>query len=199
MIWIRKNMPVSPASTKALTAVTTVVPCMKVGENCYEYENEWQQVMEDHTAEDSTRQEMAHEARDRELAKATVEVEGRVYAVTLLAEQTRSAEQARAFGKTLLMWCAQRSTESRIMPENTVPPEARTTEQKQEVVEHWLQHRELSIVARRAKARYVDTWKKHDRKEQEPPWMVTMTLSDASIPGGYLGKRVGVTALGFEL
>jgi hypothetical protein len=49
------------------------------------------------------------------------------------------------------------------------------------------------------KARYVDKWKRHDRKEEEPPWVVTMTLSDASTPDGYLGKRVGATALGFEL
>jgi hypothetical protein len=97
------------------------------------------------------------------------------------------------------MWCAQRSTESKILPENTVPPEARTTEQKQEIVEHWLQHGELSIVARRTKARHIDKWKNHDRMEQESPWMVTMTLSDASIPGGYLGKMVGATALGFEM
>ena len=144
MIRIRKNMPVSPASTEALTAVTTVVPCMKVGENCYEDENGWQQVMEDHGVEDSNRQEMVHEARDKELEKAAVE--GSVYVVTLLAEQTRSAEQARAFGKTLLMWCAQRSTESKILPENTVPPEARTTEQQQEIVGCWLQHGELSTV-----------------------------------------------------
>jgi hypothetical protein len=48
---------------------------MKVGENCYGDENEWQQVMEDHTAEDPTRQEMVHEARDKELAKAAVEEE----------------------------------------------------------------------------------------------------------------------------
>jgi hypothetical protein len=49
-------------------------------------------------------------------------------------------------------------------------------------VEHWIQHGDLSTVARRVKARYVDKWKKHDRKEAEPPWMVTMTLSDASPP-----------------
>jgi hypothetical protein len=88
--------------------------------------------MEDHAVEDSTRQDMVciHEARDKELAaKATNE--GRVYVVTLLAKQTRSAEQARAFGKTLLMWCAQQSTETKILPENTVPPEARTKEQQQ--------------------------------------------------------------------
>jgi hypothetical protein len=33
MIRIRKNMPVSPASTEALAAVTTVGPCMKAGES----------------------------------------------------------------------------------------------------------------------------------------------------------------------
>jgi hypothetical protein len=63
MIRIRKNMPVSPASTEALTAVTTAVPCTKVGESCYGDENEWQQAMEDHTAEDSPRQEMVHMRR----------------------------------------------------------------------------------------------------------------------------------------
>jgi hypothetical protein len=58
MIPIRKNMPVSPASTEALTAVVTVVPCIKVGENCYMRMRT--SVMEDHTAEDLTRQEMVH-------------------------------------------------------------------------------------------------------------------------------------------
>jgi hypothetical protein len=93
----------------------------------------------------------------------------------------------------MLMWCAQRSTETKILPESTAPPEARTKEQQQEIVEHWLQHGDLSTVARRVKARYVDKFKKHDRKEPELPWVVTMTLSDASLPplDGYLGKRVG--------
>jgi hypothetical protein len=146
MIPIRKNMPMSPASTEALTAVATMVPCMKVGENCFEDENEWQQIMEDHTIRDQDRQEMVHEARDKELATATVE--GRVFVVTLHSRQTRSAEHARAFGKTLLLllWCAQRSTESKILPDNMVAPEARTTEQQQEIVGCWLQHGELSTV-----------------------------------------------------
>ena len=74
--------------------------------------------MEDHGVEDSNRQEVVHEARDKELSKATAD--GRVYVVTLHAQQTRSAEQARAFGKALLMWCAQRSTETKILPEKTV-------------------------------------------------------------------------------
>jgi hypothetical protein len=159
----------------------------------------WQQVMEEHGVEDSHRQGMVHEARDMELAKATTE--GRVYVVALHGQQTRSAEQARAFGKTLLMWCAQQSTETTILPENTVPPEAREKDQQQEIVEHWLQHGDLSIVARRVKARQLDKWKKHDRHEAEPPWMVTMTLSDAKLPtlSGSLGKRVGALALGFQM
>jgi hypothetical protein len=88
---------------------------MQVGENCFEDENEWQQIMEDHTPRDQDRQEVIHEACDKELAKATVE--GRVFVVSLHSSiMTKSAEQARAFGKTLLLWCAQRSTESRILP-----------------------------------------------------------------------------------
>jgi hypothetical protein len=155
MIPIRKTMPMSPASTEALTAVATVVPCMQVGENCFEDENEWQHIMEDHTLRDQDRQEMVHEARDKELAKATVE--GRVFVVSLHSSMTKSAEQARAFGKALLLWCAQRSTESRILPDGMVAPEERTTEQLQEIVECWLQHGELSIVARRQKARYINS------------------------------------------
>jgi hypothetical protein len=52
MIPIRKNMTMSPASTEALRAVATMVPCMEVGENCFEDENEWQHIMEDHTLRD---------------------------------------------------------------------------------------------------------------------------------------------------
>jgi hypothetical protein len=129
---------------------------MQVGENCFEDENEWQQIMEDHTPRDQDRQEVIHEACDKELAKATVE--GRVFVVSLHSSiMTKSAEQARAFGKTLLLWCAQRSTESRILPDGMVAPEERTTEHLQDIVECWLQHGELSTVARRQKARYIDS------------------------------------------
>ena len=34
MIPIRNNMPMSPASTEALTAVATVAPCMQVPRKC---------------------------------------------------------------------------------------------------------------------------------------------------------------------
>jgi hypothetical protein len=146
---------------------------LQVGENCFEDESEWQQIMEDHTPRDQDRQEMAHEARDRELAKATVE--GGVFMVLCLhSSMTKSAEQARAFGKALLLWCAQRSTESRILPDSMVAPEERTTEQLQEIAGCWLQHGELSTVCGSAPegALYLDIkWKKADRSEQNPPWV----------------------------
>jgi hypothetical protein len=81
MIPIRKNMPMSSATTKALAAVAAVVPCMKEGgNNCFEDENEWKHIKKEHTAADQDRQELVHEARDKELAQATVE--GRVYVVS---------------------------------------------------------------------------------------------------------------------
>ena len=57
--------------------------------------------MEDHGIEDQDRQEMVHEARDKELAQATVE--GRAYVVSLDSTRIKSVEQARTSGKTILM------------------------------------------------------------------------------------------------
>jgi hypothetical protein len=54
---------------------------MKEGESCFGDEDEWKNTTEDHSPEDQDRQEMVHEARDKELAQATVE--GRVYVVAL--------------------------------------------------------------------------------------------------------------------
>ena len=85
--------------------------------------------MEDHGIEDQDRQEMVHEARDKELAQATVE--GRVYVVALDASRIKSAEQAQASGKTLLLWCAQRTTVEKILPDDMVAPEQRTPEHLQ--------------------------------------------------------------------
>jgi hypothetical protein len=73
MVPIRKNMPMSSTTTKALAAAAMVVPCMKEGENCFEDEDKWKNTMEDHSVEDQYRQEMVHEARDKELAQAAVE------------------------------------------------------------------------------------------------------------------------------
>jgi hypothetical protein len=70
----------------------------------------------------------------------------------------------------------------------------------------WLEHGELSIVARRKKARYQDKYKRSDRIQENPPWMVTMCLSGASTTirrlhckREKLGKVVGRMALGFQM
>jgi hypothetical protein len=198
MMPICKNMPMSPTTTEALAATTVVVPCMKEGENRFEDEDEWKDIMEEHGAKDQDRQEPVHEARDKELMQAAVE--GRVFVVALDANRVKSAEQARSSGKTLLLWCAQRSSVKKILPEGMVPPEARTAEHMQLILGSWLEHGELSTVARRQKASYQDKYRRTDRMEQNPPWMATMTLSSASTPSdGKLGKLVGAMALGFEM
>jgi hypothetical protein len=96
--------------------------------------------------------------------------------VALESTRIKSAEQARTSGKAILMWCAQRTTEVRILPDGMVAPGRRTPEHMQEVLESWLEHGELSIVARRQKARYQGQHRRKDRAEQSPSWVVTMAL-----------------------
>jgi hypothetical protein len=88
--------------------------------------NEWKSIMEGHTYEEKQRQRLVHDARDKALEKATVE--GRVYVVTANATRVKSAEQARTLGKSLLPWCAQRTTVEKVLPEDMVAPEMRTVE-----------------------------------------------------------------------
>jgi hypothetical protein len=117
--------------------------------------------------------------------------------VSLDSTRIKSAEQARTSGKTMLLWCA---PEVRILPDGMVAPERRTPEHLQEILESWLEHGKLSIVARRQKARYQLQYRRTDRAEQNPPWVVTMSLSSARTPtGGKLGKMAGAMALGFEM
>ena len=76
----------------------------------------------------------------------------------------------------------------------------------QEILECWLEHGDLSIVARRKKARFQDKYRRHDRLQENPPWMVTMCLSGATVTvrrlhskREKLGKLVGKIALGFQM
>jgi hypothetical protein len=55
-----------------------------------------------------------HQARDKALAQATVE--GRGYVVTADPHRVKSADQAKALGKSLLWWCAQRSAVEKVLP-----------------------------------------------------------------------------------
>jgi hypothetical protein len=71
----------------------------------------------------SDRQELVCEARNKDLTQAAVE--GRVYVVLLDADRVKSAEQARAAGKAILMWCAARETETQIFPDGMVKPDSR--------------------------------------------------------------------------
>jgi hypothetical protein len=83
-----------------------------------------------------------------------------------------------------------------------VKPEIRTPEHLQEILDCWLEHGELSIVARRTKAKYQDKYRRTDRAKENPPWMVTMSLSGASTTSPKrkkLGKVVGRIALGFQM
>jgi hypothetical protein len=75
------------------------------------------------------------ECCSKDLAQATVE--GRVYVVILDADRVNSAEQARAAGKAILMWCAARATEQQILLDGMVKPELRTPEHLQEILECW--------------------------------------------------------------
>jgi hypothetical protein len=201
---IRKNMTMSMATTQALAATVTVVPCLKGGENGFEDSQEWKETMEEHSVADSDRNELVREARQKDLAQATTE--GRVYVAVLDADRVKSAEQARAAGKAILMWCAGRETETQILPDGMVRPDLRTPEHLQEILECWLEHGELSIVARRKKARYQDKYKRTDRQQENPPWMVTMCLSGVTVTvrrlhskREKLGKMVGRIALGFQM
>jgi hypothetical protein len=122
----------STATTQALAATVMVVPCLKSGENAFEDSEEWKDIMEDHSVADTDRQELVREARNKDLAQATVE--GRVYVVMLDSTRVKSAEQARTSGKAILLWCAARATESQILPDGMVKPELRTPEHLQEIL-----------------------------------------------------------------
>ena len=150
MVPIRKNMAMSSATTQALAATVTVVPCLKGGENGLEDSEEWKDTMEDHSVADTDRQELVREARQKDLAQATRE--GRVYVVLLDADRVKSAEQARAAGKAILMRCAARETETQILPDGMVKPDLRTPKHLQEILECWLEHGELGTVAPPARA-----------------------------------------------
>jgi hypothetical protein len=71
-------------------------------------------------------------------------------------------------------------------------PEARTAVETEEILSTWLEHGDLSIVARRLSApvRYRG---KRDRHDKDSPWVVAMTLSaEERMPTGQvLGKAVG--------
>jgi hypothetical protein len=47
----------------------------------------------------------------------------------------KSADQAKALGKDLLIWCAQRTAVEKVLPDEMVAPELRTVEHLQDIVD----------------------------------------------------------------
>jgi hypothetical protein len=75
-------------------------------------------------------------------------------------------------GKDILEWLAKECVIFRLLPEGMVNPKERTEEQVHEIVEHWLEHGEPSIVGKRTVAQSRNTKTgQHDRDERNYPWM----------------------------
>ena len=93
-------------------------------------------------------------------------------------------------GKDILEWLAKECAMFSLLPEGMVNPKERTEEQGREIVEHWLEHGEPSIVGKRTVAQSRNTSTGHrDRDERNHPWMVVITLSNERMSTGkQLGK-----------
>ena len=55
--------------------------------------------------------------------------------VTASSHRVKSADQAKALGKDLLIWCAQRTSVEKVLPDEMVAPELRTVEHLQDIVD----------------------------------------------------------------
>jgi hypothetical protein len=96
-----------------------------------------------------------------------------------------------------LAWLAKESKIEKLLPEGMVKPEKRTEEHVTMVVDHWLEHGELSIVAKRVKTYQRNRFtQQRDRAEPGGPWVVTMTMSNAMMSSG---KRLGINVVGQEV
>jgi hypothetical protein len=112
----------------------------------------------------------------------------------------KTALQARALGKDILEWLAKECVLFRVLPEGMVNPEKRTEKQVQEIVEHRLEHGELSIVGKRtvAQSRHAKTGQR-GRDERNHPWVVVITLSnEKTSTGKSLGKTVGQEVISLQ-
>jgi hypothetical protein len=73
-------------------------------------------------------------------------------------------------------------------------PKDRTEEHVQAVVDHWLEHGELSTVGKITVAQSRSNYtQQRDRDERGHPWMVVITLSSEMV---ITGKRLGMAGLG---
>ena len=80
----------------------------------------------------------------------------------------KTAHQARMVGKDLLMWLAKECAIFRLLPRGMGHPKDRTEEHVQAIVDHWLEHGELSIVGKRTVAQSRNNYmQQRDRDERD--------------------------------
>jgi hypothetical protein len=79
-------------------------------------------------------------------------------------------------------------------------PKDRTEKHVHAIVDHWLEHGELSIVEKRTVAQSRNNYtQQRGRDERDHPWMVVITLSsEMVITGKRLGKTAGQEVLSFQ-
>jgi hypothetical protein len=203
MIRIQSGMAVCPMSTKALIMAMAVRPCVTNGEKIFEESEavEWKDEMHEWTWAHKERMELVHQARVVETDEAARE--GGVFVAACTPRLVKTTHQARMVGKDMLMWLAKECVISRLRPKGMVPgyyPRFRTEEHVQTIVDHWLEHGELSTVGKRtvAQGRNNHT-QQRDRDERDHPWMAVITMSSEMMTTGKrLGKAVGQEMLSFQ-
>ena len=126
----------------------------------------------------------------------------RVYVVMGEPSKILNAHEATTLGMDILLWRAQEETRNEIRPDGIAAPKKRSAEELKRMVETWLQYGELSIVSKRQTSLNY-AYGKRARTDVEPPWMITMTMSDAKVDPSIricssFGKLVGQLVLGFE-
>jgi hypothetical protein len=150
MIRIQRGMTVCPMSTKALLMTMAVRPCVTDGDKIFEESEvvEWQDGMREWTWAHKERMELVHQARADETDEATRE--GRVFVAACTPRLVKTAHQARMVGKNIyiLTWLAKECVIFRLLPEGMGHPKDRTEEHVQAIVDHWLEHGELSTVGK---------------------------------------------------
>jgi hypothetical protein len=97
-------------------------------------------------------------------------------------------------------WLAKECAVFRLLPGGMGHPKDRTEEHVQAIVDHWLEHGELSTVGKRTVAQSRNNYtQQRDRDERDRPWMAVITLSsEIVITGKRLDKAVGQEVLSFQ-
>jgi hypothetical protein len=143
---------------------------------------------------------MVAEARIVEMDEAARE--GRVYVVTCSPRLVTSTHQARQVERhrDVAVWLGKECAIERLLPDGMVTSKERTEDRVLTVLEHWLEHGERSIVAKRTTAQQRNRkTQQRERGDRDNPWVVTITLLSAMMATRKrLGKTVGQEVLSFQ-